>query len=63
MAKVYGMTPVKMNVGNVEPWDTILCSDGKWRTVCKNNIKTNGVMGTRVHGERGELLVLRPSKK
>ena len=63
MERIYGMTPEKRNVSNVRVGDTILCSDGAWRTVCQNNIITHGVMGTRIHGERGEVTVLRPETR
>ena len=62
MKKIFNMTPVKMSIGNVQPYDTILCSDGLWRTVCQNDIKTAGIMGTRIHRERGVVSVLRPTK-
>ncbi len=44
---------ILMDVSQVRPYDTILCSDGLWRTVCKSNITKCNFMGTRVHGERG----------
>lgn len=38
------------NKDNIKIGDTILCNDGKLRTVCRNN-RTNGFMGLCLFGD------------
>lgn len=42
------------NKENIKTGDTILCNDGKLRTVCRNNI-TNGFMGLCLFGDSYQL--------
>ena len=40
-----------VHIDDIKIGDTIICEDGEMRTVCKNNIKYSGFMGTTIFGD------------
>lgn len=45
------MKIVEVNIDDIRVGDTVLCPDGKERTVCANNIKRDPFMGTTLFGD------------
>lgn len=45
------MKIVEVHISTIKSGDTILHTDGKISTVCKNNIKKGGFMGTSIFGD------------
>ncbi len=39
-----------VHIDTVKAGDTVICEDGQMRTVCRNNIKHDGFMGTTLFG-------------
>lgn len=40
-----------IHIYDIKVGDTVVCEDGQMRTVCKNNIKYNGFIGTTLFGD------------
>lgn len=40
-----------VHIDEIKLFDTIICEDGQMRTVCRNNIKYGGFMGTTLFGD------------
>jgi hypothetical protein len=40
----------EVHISSISPGDTIICQDGKIRTVCKKNIFKGGLFGNSVFG-------------
>ena len=40
-----------VHIDTIKVGDTIICEDGQMRTVCRNNIKYGGFMGTTLFGD------------
>ena len=42
---------IEVNISQIRPGDTIMCRDGKIRTVCKGNIHYDKFMGRSLFGD------------
>lgn len=45
----------QVHKNNIQVGDTIVCSDGKIRTVCKNDIKKDELFGVLIFGDSYKL--------
>lgn len=53
---------VEVHISEIRPGDTILHTDGKIRTVCRNNIRKDNFMGVSLFGDTYRLGTI-PVKK
>ena len=53
---------VNVHISEIRPGDTIMHTDGKERTVCRNNIRRDGFMGISLFGDTYRLGIM-PVKK
>lgn len=52
----------EVHISTISPGDTILDKDGIFRTICANNIKRSGFMGTTLFGDSYRLGTQRVKK-